>query len=132
MKRTLQIILFILSCIPLYFGMSCVIFGAAQHIDAEHVNAALDNQYRYLGAFYLSLTFLIWWMLPHIERHTIPLRLLVFAIFLGGLARLYSHITVGPGLPQQFGGMLLELSLPVLLIFQAKIAREYGTKSALE
>jgi len=122
MKRSLQIVLFILSLIPLYFGLMAIIFGPAQHIDPAHVTNSLDNQYRYLGAFYLSLSFLLWWMLPNIEKHKTPLRLLVLAIFIGGLARLYSHFTVGPGLPMQTAGMALELGLPLLLIWHNKIA----------
>jgi len=52
-----------------------------------------------------------------IETRGAVLRLLVLAIFLGGLARLYSYLTVGPPPPQMIGGMALELGSPVLALW---------------
>lgn len=121
MKKTLQIILIILSFIPLYFGVTGIIFGAGQWLADGTVTAEIDNQYRYLSAFYLSLAFLIWWMIPNIEKHAAPLRLLVAAIFIGGLARAYSHLTVGAPPPSNVAGMVLELGSPVLIWLQSRI-----------
>lgn len=121
MKKTLQIILIVLSLIPLYFGVTGIIFGAAQWLAAGDVTAAIDNQYRYLSAFYLSLAFLIWWMIPNIERHATPLRLLIAAIFIGGLARAYSHYTVGTPPMSNIAGMVLELGSPIIAWMQSRI-----------
>lgn len=124
MKRGLQIVLIILSLIPLYFGVTGVLFGAGQWIAAEAVTPAIDNQYRYLSAFYLVLAFLLWWMIPNIEKHTTPVRLIVLAIFLGGLARLYSAMNIGtPPMPNIIG-TALELGSPILALWQAKVASE--------
>ena len=65
----------------------------------------------------------MWWMIPNIERHTVPIRILIGVIFLGGLARAYSHFTIGPGAPGQFGGMVLELALIIVIPWQAMVAK---------
>lgn len=124
MKRGLQIVLGILSLIPLLFCILGVVYGAGRFV--EDVPAALDNQFRYLSTYYLSLTLLLWWAIPNIERHTMLVRIMVGVIFLGGLARLYSHLTVGPGEPGQFYGMILELALIVIIPWQAAVAKRAG------
>jgi len=121
MRRGLQIVLGILSLIPLLFCALGVVYGAGRF--GGDVTAGLDNQFRYLSTYYLSLTLLMWWMSPNIERHTVPIRILIGVIFLGGLARAYSHFTVGAGDPGQFGGMVLELALIVVIPWQAIVAK---------
>ena len=121
MKKTLQIILAVLSLIPLFFGLTGIVLGAGRWLPAEAVTPAIDNQYRYLSAFYLSLAFLIWWMIPNIEKHATPLRILVGAIFIGGAARVLSMATIGPPPTINIWGMFLELGAPLILVLQARI-----------
>lgn len=123
MKRGLQITLFILSLIPLYFAVTGFMGGAASLNGGEAVAADLDNQFRYLSAFYLILTFLIWYIIPSPESHTGIFRLAILAIFLGGLARLYSYMNVGVPEPVMIGGMLLELGAPVLAVWQNLVVK---------
>ena len=123
MKRGLQIVLLILSLIPLFFAITGLVGGGAAMNGGEAVSAELDNQFRYLSAFYLILTFLIWYIVPNIEKHTGIFRLAVLAIFLGGLARVYSYMSVGEPPVQMMGGMFLELGAPLLILWQAKIAK---------
>jgi len=123
MKRGLQVVLFILSFIPLYFAAQGIIGGAASFNAEEPVLNGLENQFRYLSAFYLILTFLIWYMLSNIEQHTNLMRIAVLAIFLGGLARLYSYMTMGAPPLSMFGGMVLELGSPILLLWHAKVVK---------
>lgn len=125
MRLGLQIVLGILSLIPLVFSILGVL-GGAERLGGADVAAALDNQLRYLSTYYLSLTLLLWWAIPNIERHTMLIRILVFVIFLGGLARLYSHLTVGPGDQGQFYGMILELALILVIPWQAAVAKRAG------
>lgn len=124
MKRGLQIILAILSLIPLAFALMGLIGGAAMVNEGGGVTAALDNQFRYLSAYYLSLFFLIWWILEDLENRGAVLRLLVLAIFLGGLARLYSYLTVGPPPLRAIVGMALELGSPVLVLWHNLVAKK--------
>jgi hypothetical protein len=121
MRRGLQIVLAVLSLIPLFFAITGLMGGAEAANAGQAVTAELDNQFRYLSAFYLSLFFLIWWVLQDLDNRGAVLRLLVLAIFLGGLARLYSYLTVGPPAVHAIAGMILELGSPILVLWH-KIA----------
>ena len=124
MKRGLQIVLAVLSLIPLFFAVTGLIGGAETANAGNAVTAELDNQFRYLSAYYLSLFFLIWWVLQDLENRRTVLRLLVLAIFLGGLARLYSYLTVGPPPVNAMVGMALELGSPLIILWQNMVARK--------
>jgi len=124
MKLGLQIGLGILSLIPLAFSIMGVINGASYFMPDGGYPAALDNQLRYLSAIYLLVTLLLWWAIPRIETEGTLLAIICAVIFLGGGARLLSHLTIGPGQPEQFAGMILELSAPIFLIWQRLVARK--------
>lgn len=125
MKLGLQIVLGLLSLIPLVLGIQNIGGGAAG-LAGEPVAAVLDNQFRYLSTFYLGLTFLIWWMLPNIERHKVPVRILIGVIFLGGLARAYSMMQVGHPGQQLYVGMIIEFALILVIPWQAMVAKRAG------
>lgn len=125
MKRGLQIALGVLSLIPLFFAGLGLVEGAGRFLP-DGAPPALDNQYRYFSSIYLVVTFTIWWAIPNIERHKVPVRIIAGCIFLGGLARLYSHLTVGPGQPEQFAGMILELAAILFIPWQAAVAKKEG------
>lgn len=124
MKLGLQIGLGILSLIPLVFAVMGVMTGASYFMPEGGYPAALDNQLRYLSAIYVLVSFLLWWAIPNVEKHTTLLAFVCAVIFLGGLARLLSHLTIGPGQPEQMAGMVLELISPVFLIWQRLVARK--------
>ncbi len=124
MKLGLQIGLGILSLIPLFFAVMGILNGASFFMPDGGYPAALDNQLRYLSAIYLLVTMLLWWTIPNIEKHGTVLTFVCAAIFIGGIARFISYSTVGPGLDQQFAGMILELSSPIFLIWQRLVARK--------
>ena len=122
MKRGLQILLGVLSFIPIALAIENVGIGASA-LQEGPVSAALDSQFRYLSAFYLGLTFLIWWMIPNIERHTVPIRIIIGVIFLGCLARAYSLMTVGHPGDQLFTGMIIEFALLIVIPWQTIVAK---------
>jgi len=129
MKRGLQIVMGLLSLIPLLLAVQNVGGGAAA-LAGEAVPAALDNQFRYLSTFYLSLTFLIWWIIPNVERHAVPVRILIGAVFLGGLARAYSMMQVGHPGDQLYNGMILEFVLVLIIPWQAMVAKRAAAEQA--
>ncbi len=121
MKLGLQIVVGILSLIPAWYGISNVIMGAAALMPAADVTTAIDSQFRYLSGIYIGLAIIIWCVIPRIEEHTFIFRLVVLALFLGGLARLYSYITLGAPPSNMVGGMVLELCLPLLILWHNRI-----------
>ncbi len=122
MKRGLQVTLFVLSLIPLSFGIMNTLFGAARFLPEASITAAMDSQFRFQSAYYLGLAVLIWVLIPQIEKHTTIFRVVVISLFVGGAARLYSYLTVGAPPPLMVFGMVLELCLPLLIIWQTKVA----------
>jgi len=124
MKRSLQIVLYVASLIPLAYGLHGMFVGPAGLMLAEHVTPSLDSQYRFLSVYYISLAPIIWYLVPTIERQTTLFRIIIMILFVGGLARLYSYFTIGAPAINFVGGMVLELSLPVLLLWQAKVAAD--------
>jgi hypothetical protein len=60
MRKSLQITLLILSLIPLFFGLTGVIFGTGRFLAEGNVVPQLDSQFRYLSGIYLLVSFLIW------------------------------------------------------------------------
>jgi len=57
MRPLFKLTLIILSLIPLFFAVTGLIGGAASNNGGVAVSAGLDNQYRYLSGYYLSLFF---------------------------------------------------------------------------
>lgn len=126
MRSSFKIILMILSLIPLFFAVTGLVSGAVGNNGGVSVSAGLDNQYRYLSGYYLSLFFGIWYVLGDIDRRGTVLRILVLAIFIGGLARLLSYVQVGEPPLRAMAGMALELGAPVLAIWHHIIERSTG------
>ena len=126
MRTLFKITLMVLSLIPLYFAVTGVFGGAAALSSGDPVTAELDNQFRYLSAYYVSLFLLIWYVLGDIDTRGTVLRIVILAIFLGGLARLYSYLQIGTPPPMLMAGMALELGAPVLAIWQRLIAKSPG------
>ena len=123
MKLGLQIGLGLFSLIPLGFAILGIAQGAAFYMPGDEVPAAIDNQFRYLSAIYLLVTLLLWWIIPHVEQHALILTFVCGVIFIGGLARLVSHVSIGPGMDFQFSGMFIELLVPGFVIWQRLVAR---------
>ena len=126
MRTSFKILLMILSLIPLFFAVTGLIGGAAANNEGVAVSAALDNQYRYLSGYYLSLFFGIWYVLGDIDNRGTVLRILILAIFIGGLARLISYAELGAPPVRAMFGMALELGAPVLAIWHRFIERSVG------
>jgi Domain of unknown function (DUF4345) len=124
MKRALQIFLAVFSLAPLYFGVSGVMAGAGGLMPPEAVTADLDSQFRYLSGLYIGFTLLIWWFIANIDRHAWLFRLMVLAILMGGLARLYSYLSVGAPAPEMIAGIGIELALPLIIIWQTTVVRK--------
>jgi len=126
MRLSFKIVLMVLSLIPLFFAVTGLWGGAAANNGGEAVSAALDNQYRYLSAYYLSLFFGIWYVLGDIDTRGTVLRLFVLAIFIGGIARLISYLQIGEPPAQAMVGMALELGSPILILWHRLLERSVG------
>ncbi|MBY0421299.1 MAG: DUF4345 domain-containing protein [Parvularculaceae bacterium] len=124
MKRGLQIALGVLSLIPLAFGALGLLYGVGRFLPFDEAAAGLDSQYRFLSAVYLGLAVLIWRIIPSVEKHGWIISTLVAAIFVGGLARVYSAYLYDSAPIELIAAAALELGSPLLILWQRAVARQ--------
>lgn len=122
--RALQVVVGTLSLIPAYFGALNLYWGVGRFLNPTDIVPELDSQFRFQSAVYLGLAAIIWWIIPRIDQQKTLFRIIVFALFLGGLGRLYSFLTVGPPNTIMIGAMILELALPVLVVWQNAVSKQ--------
>jgi hypothetical protein len=115
MKRGLQVFLGVFSLIPVAFALLGFVHGAGR-LSPDGVTVDLDNQYRYFSGMYLVVAFLLWSIIPAIEKHGRTLFLISAAIFIGGLGRVVSYMTMGAPSQDLVVGMGIELVVPVIFI----------------
>jgi hypothetical protein len=115
MKRGLQVFLGIFSLIPVAFALLGFVHGAGR-LSPEGVTVDLDNQYRYFSGMYLVVSFLIWSIIPSVEKHGRTVLLISAAIFIGGLGRVVSYMTMGAPSQDLIVGMGIELVVPVIFV----------------
>jgi hypothetical protein len=122
-RRALQVVVALLSLLPLAFGSLGIVLGAARFLPGAEVPASLDSQFRFLSAWYVGLALIAWWMIPTIERQTTLFRIVCVAVFLGGLARLLAWSASGPPDARFLVVLAAELLFPLLIPWQARVAR---------
>lgn len=123
MKRGLQIILGLLSLVPLLVAVQGITVGLGRWLPTEAITPDFDSHYRYVTGYYWSLSLLAWWIIPNIEKHTTLFRIIGGAIFFGGVGRLVSMLQTGLPSPMAIAFTGLELLFPLLIIWQAKLPR---------
>ncbi|MFQ5639249.1 MAG: DUF4345 domain-containing protein [bacterium] len=135
-RRFLQIVLGVLSIIPVLSGITGMFLGIGKFFDTvprtiELITyASMDSQNRYLSAIWLGYAVIVWWIIPTIERHMHLFRIMMACIFLGGLARLYSFFVIGTPKSLYFILIGLELLVPLILIpWQTYVARQCFAKN---
>jgi hypothetical protein len=130
-RRVFQVVLGLLLVVPLGVGPFGAVLGLRGFelvfgVRLGPIESNLDSDFRFLAAAFAGLGVVLLSTLPHIERDSKILRISVFALFCGGLARLLSWATVGPpnGITQILTAV--ELALPLLALWQRRIARRSG------
>ncbi|MEP3226068.1 MAG: DUF4345 domain-containing protein [Parasphingorhabdus sp.] len=121
-----RIVTIIFGLIPLYFGVVGIVAGAAGLVPEPELYSlpditALDNQYRYLSGIYIGISAMLFYSAGDIVGRAPLFQMAVLAIFIGGIARVISYLSVGQPPLWQIGGMILELGAPILLFWQAKL-----------
>jgi len=128
-KRSLQLILGVLSLLPLVIGTLGLVHGASLLASTETVAPRLDSQYRFMSAWDIGLAVIVWWIIPRVEHETHLFRIVSGAVCLGGVGRLVAwRVTGSPGWAFLVV-MTIELLVPLLIPWQAHLAREAGRLS---
>jgi hypothetical protein len=124
MKRALQIIMAVLSVLPLAVGTLGLIFGAGLLLPSGVATPKLDSQFRFLSAWDIGLTLIVWWIIPQIEYQTALFRIVCLAVFLGGAGRVTAwYFTGSPG-AAFLTVMAVELLIPLLIPWQTYVASQ--------
>jgi hypothetical protein len=124
LKLGLQIVLGLFSLIPLAFAVMGMANGAAGLDPGGQVAAAVDNQFRYLSGMYVVVTLLLWSIIPQIEKHFRTAAIICAALFVGGIGRVISQMSAGPGADFQLSGMYIELGSPLMLVWLWFVVRQ--------
>jgi hypothetical protein len=124
-RKLLQVSIFILTLLPLVFGLLGLAGGIARFSPgAPNISADLDSQYRFLSGLYLGIAVLGWWLIPRIEKEATIFRILCAAIFTGGIGRILSWFALGePGGRFQIV-LIAELLFPLLSVWQWTLVRK--------
>jgi hypothetical protein len=84
----------------------------------------LDSHFRYLSGLLLGLGIAFAICIPNIERKGLLFRALGLVVVIGGLSRLLSLVEAGtPSTGHQFGLAMELVTVPLLVLWQARIAR---------
>lgn len=124
-RRLLQAVAAAACLVPILAGGSGVLRGAAM-IRGVGAGAPidLDSHFRYLSGLLLGLGVAFAACVPAIERRTLLFRTLGLVVVLGGLGRLLALTEGGLPGPGHLFGLAMELgALPLLLLWQARVAR---------
>ena len=122
-RRLLQAAVGAACFVPILTGLDGVMRGA-EMFRLTTLPASLDSHFRYLSGIFLMLGFTFASTIPWIERQGPRFRLLGAMVVMGGLGRALSWVAVGPpGIGHQMGLVMELVVVPLLMLWQARVAR---------
>ncbi len=125
-KRPLQIVSAIMGTVPVITGLVQMMgihdpLYASLNLPAD---ATLDSNMRFLAGVWLGLGLASWWLVPRITEQTVLFRFLWLMIFLGGIGRLVSMVSVGMPLTPLIAFTALEiLGAPLFVYWQHRVVQ---------
>lgn len=127
-RRLLQAATALACLVPLSMGLTSVI-GSASVLKgvAPPLPVDLDSHFRYLSGLLLGLGIVFLAAIPRIEKMRQLFRGLGIIVVAGGLARLLSLVEAGvPSFGHQFGLAMELVVVPLIVLWQGRIARRCG------
>ncbi len=127
-RRLLQAAVALGCVVPLLAGGAGIVHGPAfLHGVGSGVPADLDSHFRYLSGLLVAIGFGFASCIPGIERKAARFRLLALLVFVGGVGRLISLLSIGiPGSGHVFGLAMELVAVPLLVLWQARISNHAG------
>jgi hypothetical protein len=121
----LQAVVALLCLIPLSTAGLGILRGA-EWLAQVPVRPDLDSHFRYLSGIFLGMAFGFASCVPGIERQGARFRLLGMMVVIGGLARLWSLLALGPPSTGHLVGLCVELgAVPLVLLWQRSLERRW-------
>ncbi len=123
-RRLLQLVVVLGGIVPVGGGLLGMVQGGAMFGGAA--GPALDSHVRYLSGLLCGIGLLFWSAVPGIERQTARIRLLVFLVVVGGLARGVSAVAHGVPDLATAGALAMELGVtPLVGLWQWRLAASH-------
>ena len=124
-RRLLQFFTALACLVPISAGTMGIVDSAAMLRGVEGpLPRDLDSHYRYLSGLLLGIGIGFALCIRDIEERAPLYRFLGMIVVVGGLARLLSLVEVGaPGFGHRFGLTMELVVVPLLMAWQARIAR---------
>ena len=116
-ESILKIILIMIFAVAVATGLNLLLRGVAGIPEFQgQVNASIVNELRFLSIFWIAFGFFCLSISKSLDgnRKYIPYIALIF--FVSGIGRLISWISVGEPITLFMGVMVLELTLPILIL----------------
>lgn len=123
-RRALQAVLGVGGTVAIVTGLLQIATGPLTLPGSPSADETVDSELRFLSAFWVAVGAVLLWLVPRVERETVTLRVVAAAIFLGGVARAVSLISVGE--PHSTALVLMAIELiapPIVVAWQAILAR---------
>lgn len=120
MEIVLRGLLAILGVSSIIISLAHIVMGPDAIPGAIAVNATMDSQDRFFAALFLAYGAAVLWFLRGWRDKLREIQLLVMVLFAGGLARLVSFVVTGPPHPFYIAMTIIELVLPLAVIWLAR------------
>jgi uncharacterized protein YjeT (DUF2065 family) len=105
----------------IYLGVVHVVRGVKKYLSPDEraklpsdVVTLMDSQYRFYGGIFIGYGAAVAWTASDISERHIPLKILMGAMVMGGIARVVSGAVFGWGIPWLRQATLTELVVPTL------------------
>ena len=126
MKRIFQVFLIVFGMVAMGIAIAHLILGPASIPGSIPVNATMDSEDRFYAVLFGAFGVALMWCTKDIETKSTFVYFLAVTFFIGGLARLISVAAVGWPHPLFIFLTLLELIIPVYMIWaQYQIRRNF-------
>lgn len=123
-KKTLQIVLGLASLAPLIIGLMDYIPGVPKYFPTgTEIPAELDSEFRFMVGAFMAYALMGYYIVRNIETAVWPLRIMCIGVFVGGLGRLISILTVGAPPTGLYISMVVELAFPLLILWQNSVIK---------
>ncbi|MCB9234439.1 MAG: DUF4345 domain-containing protein [Bacteroidia bacterium] len=122
-KTALQIVVGLVSAIPVIVGLQGIIGGVGRYFPGTTPDINLDSEFSFLSGAFFGYALLAWWVIKNIETAVWPFRLLTIGVFIGGLARVVSILHYGLPKTGLLISMSAELAFPLLILWQNAVVK---------
>lgn len=129
-KHIMQLIFVLIGILAIYTAYLGFAYGAINWyygfpVGQEYSKGflMLDSNLRFYSGLWLGVGIIMLWMIPRIDKDKDMLRVIAILFFLGGIGRLISILTCGLPSYMYMVFVLLELSFPLLTLWQKRILK---------